>query len=76
MTDQPQITLSDGVQIPQIGFGTFKADETRTQRVVETAPEVGYRHIDTAAGYDNEAGVGAALRASGLPREQFTQFRT
>lgn len=69
MTTQPMIELSNGVHIPQVGLGTFKVDEADTQRVVETALEVGYRHIDTAAGYYNEAGVGAALRASGIPRE-------
>ena len=69
MTTQPTIPLNNGVEIPQIGFGTFRVDETETQRVVESALAAGYRHIDTAAGYYNEAGVGAALRASGLPRE-------
>ena len=69
MTSQPTLTLNNGVEIPQLGFGTFRVDEDVTQRVVEEALAVGYRHIDTAAGYYNEAGVGAALRASGLPRE-------
>ena len=69
MTEQPRIALNNGVEIPQLGFGTFQVDEEETQRVVETALEAGYRHIDTAAGYYNEAGVGAALRSSGLPRE-------
>ncbi|AXH96218.1 aldo/keto reductase [Ornithinimicrobium avium] len=70
MTTQPMLELNNGVRIPQLGFGTFRVDEAQTQRVVETALEVGYRHVDTAAGYYNEAGVGAALRASGLPREE------
>ena len=70
MTTQPMIELNNGVHIPQVGLGTFKVDEADTQRVVETALEAGYRHVDTAAGYYNEAGVGAALRASGLPREE------
>ncbi|MFK5635685.1 MULTISPECIES: aldo/keto reductase [unclassified Ornithinimicrobium] len=69
MTTQPTLILNNGVEIPQIGFGTFRVDENETQRVVESALAAGYRHIDTAAGYYNEAGVGAALRASGLPRE-------
>jgi 2,5-diketo-D-gluconate reductase A len=64
------LELNNGVRIPQVGFGTFRVDERETQRVVETALEAGYRHIDTAAGYYNEAGVGAAVRASGLPREE------
>lgn len=64
------LELNNGVHIPQVGFGTFRVDEKETQRVVEAALEAGYRHIDTAAGYYNEAGVGAAVRASGLPREE------
>ena len=70
MTNQPMLELNNGVRIPQVGFGTFRVDETETQRVVEAALEAGYRHIDTAAGYYNEAGVGAALRAAGLPRDE------
>lgn len=66
MTNQFMLSLNNGVEIPQLGFGTFQVDEAETQRVVETALEAGYRHIDTAAGYYNEAGVGAALRAAGL----------
>jgi len=68
-TDVPMTTLNNGVQIPQVGIGVFQVPAEDTQRVVETALEAGYRHIDTAAGYANEAGVGAALRATGLPRE-------
>lgn len=63
------ITLNNGIEIPQVGLGVFQVPEGNTQQVVETALELGYRHIDTAAGYYNEAGVGAALRAVGLPRE-------
>lgn len=66
----PDITLNNGVTIPQVGLGVFQVPPEDTQRVVETALEAGYRHIDTAAGYSNEAGVGAALRAVGLPREE------
>ena len=65
----PQIELNNGVQIPQVGFGVFQVPEGQTQQTVEQALEVGYRHIDTAAAYYNEAGVGAAIKASGLPRE-------
>ncbi|WP_205739815.1 aldo/keto reductase [Georgenia sp. SYP-B2076] len=65
----PPLTLNNGVAIPQVGFGVFQVPEENTQHVVETALEAGYRHIDTAAGYYNEAGVGAALKATGLPRE-------
>lgn len=66
----PTIVLNSGKSIPQLGFGVFLVDPADTQRVVEDALEVGYRHIDTATGYDNEAEVGAALRASGIPREE------
>jgi diketogulonate reductase-like aldo/keto reductase len=66
----PSVQLGDGVRIPQIGFGTFQIPPEDTQRAVEQALELGYRHIDTAAGYDNEAGVGAALRATGLERPE------
>jgi diketogulonate reductase-like aldo/keto reductase len=67
---QPYVTLNNGVRIPQIGFGVFQVPPETTQSVVERALEAGYRHIDTAAAYNNEAGVGAAVRASGLPRDQ------
>ena len=75
----PAITLNDGVQIPQLGLGVFEVPEDDTQRIVEDALAVGYRHIDTAAGYYNEEGVGAALRATDLPRDEIfvtTQLRT
>jgi 2,5-diketo-D-gluconate reductase A len=65
----PAIALHDGVEIPQLGFGVFQVPPERTQAVVEEALEAGYRHVDTAAAYRNERGVGAALAASGLPRE-------
>ncbi|MFG1910676.1 aldo/keto reductase [Kribbella sp. NPDC048928] len=64
------ITLSNGVRIPQLGFGVFQVPPDDTQRAVEQAIAIGYRHIDTAAAYNNEAGVGAAVRASGLPRDE------
>jgi len=64
------ITLNNGVRIPQRGFGVFQIPPADTQAAVEQAIEIGYRHIDTAAAYNNEAGVGAAVRASGLPREE------
>jgi 2,5-diketo-D-gluconate reductase A len=65
----PSIELHDGVEIPQLGFGVFQVPPEETQSVVELALDAGYRHIDTAAAYGNEAGVGAAVAASGLPRE-------
>jgi 2,5-diketo-D-gluconate reductase A len=66
----PRITLRDGVEIPQLGFGVFQVPPEDTQRAVEEALAIGYRHIDTAAAYRNEAGVGAAVSASGLAREE------
>jgi 2,5-diketo-D-gluconate reductase A len=65
----PTLTLNDGHTIPQLGFGVFKVDPAETQRIVEDALAVGYRHIDAAAIYANEEGVGAAITASGVARE-------
>jgi 2,5-diketo-D-gluconate reductase A len=67
----PTITLNDGRTIPQLGFGVFQVPPAETQAAVETAIEIGYRHIDTAQMYGNEAGVGAAIAASGLGRDEF-----
>jgi 2,5-diketo-D-gluconate reductase A len=64
----PKIRLNNGVGIPQLGFGVFQIEPDRTAEAVLTAFEAGYRHIDTAQGYNNEEGVGEAIRASGLPR--------
>jgi 2,5-diketo-D-gluconate reductase A len=66
----PDVTLNNGVTIPQLGFGVFQVPPEETQRTVEDALAAGYRHIDTAAAYRNEAGVGAAIAASGIPREE------
>lgn len=66
----PELALNDGHSIPQLGFGVFKVPPQDTQRIVEQALEVGYRHLDTATGYDNEREVGAAVRASGIGREE------
>lgn len=65
----PTITLNDGRTIPQLGYGVFKVNPEETERLVLQAFEVGYRHIDTARIYNNEDGVGKAIAASGLPRE-------
>ena len=70
MTDVPGITLNSGCEMPLLGFGVFKVPQDETEQVVTTALEAGYRLIDTAAMYRNEAGVGAALDASGLPRAE------
>lgn len=67
----PNLTLRDGIDIPQLGFGVFQVPPEETQGVVELAFDAGYRHIDTAAAYRNEKGVGAAIAASGLLREDF-----
>jgi diketogulonate reductase-like aldo/keto reductase len=69
-TSIPTLTLHDGVTIPQLGFGVFQVPPAETQSAVEEALAVGYRHIDTAAAYRNEAGVGAAIAAAGLAREE------
>src|SRR3954453_4251066 len=66
----PTVTLHDDRQIPQLGFGVFKVPPAETQATVEQAFEVGYRHIDTAQMYGNEEGVGAAIKASGIPRDE------
>jgi 2,5-diketo-D-gluconate reductase A len=65
----PQVTLNDGVEIPQLGFGVFQVPPEDTAEVTTQAFQAGYRHIDTAAAYANEAGVGQAFRASGLDRD-------
>jgi 2,5-diketo-D-gluconate reductase A len=65
----PELTLNNGVRIPQLGFGVFQIPPEETRIAVGEALEAGYRHVDTAAAYRNEAGVGAALAQSGLPRE-------
>ena len=79
MSTRPRITLHDGTTIPQIGFGTLNVPPDRqptrentekTAQVVGLALELGYRHIDTAQSYGNERGVGEAIAASGIPREE------
>lgn len=66
----PTLTLNDGKTIPQLGFGVFKVDPDETERIVTDALEVGYRHIDTAAVYGNEEGVGRAIAKSGIARDE------
>lgn len=63
-----QIPLNDGTSIPQLGLGVWQVDEKITAKVVGWAIEAGYRLIDTAQGYQNEEGVGEAIRAAGVPR--------
>ena len=66
----PTITLNNGVTIPQLGFGVFQVPDDETTAAVSAALAAGYRSIDTAAIYGNEAGVGRALAASGIPRDE------
>src|SRR5205807_520963 len=65
----PSLELGDGRRIPQLGFGTFQIPPEQTADAVRLALRTGYRLIDTAAAYGNEAEVGEAIRGSGLPRE-------
>jgi 2,5-diketo-D-gluconate reductase A len=69
-TTVPTLSFNDGHTIPQLGFGVFRVDPDEAERIVSDALEVGYRHIDTAAIYGNEAGVGRAIAKSGIPRDE------
>ena len=66
----PSVALSDGARIPQLGLGVYKVADDEARTVVATALELGYRHVDTASFYGNEVGVGQALRASDVPRDE------
>jgi 2,5-diketo-D-gluconate reductase A len=66
----PTIELNDGTSIPQLGFGVFQIDPDDTASAVKTALDIGYRHIDTAEMYKNEAGVGQGIRDSGVDRSE------
>src|SRR5690606_8927713 len=65
----PRLAMNDGRSIPQLGFGVYKIPDATTAGLIETAIDAGYRHIDTASLYENEAGVGDGVRGSGIPRE-------
>jgi 2,5-diketo-D-gluconate reductase A len=67
----PSLPLNNGTSIPQIGLGTWPLNDTEVARTIIVATELGYRHVDTAAKYGNETGVGAGIRSSGIPREEF-----
>jgi 2,5-diketo-D-gluconate reductase A len=69
-TQMPSVALRGDVDIPQLGFGTFQVPPEQTVEVVLRALDAGYRHIDTASAYRNEAQVGQAIRASGLDRDE------
>ena len=64
------IRLNNGVEIPRLALGVFKVPDDQSAQCVRWALEAGYRHIDTAAVYGNEAGVGKGIRDSGVPREE------
>jgi 2,5-diketo-D-gluconate reductase A len=70
MSTIPTIDLNDGTRIPQLGFGVFQIEPDKTAQSVQTALEIGYRHIDTAEMYQNEAGVGQGIRDKGLDRAE------
>ena len=71
MANIPNIKLNNGVEMPQLGLGVFQmSDGQEVESSVQKALELGYRSIDTAAGYNNEAGVGKAIKASGLARSE------
>ena len=70
MTSIPTVTLNNGVEMPQLGFGVFQVPDDETTAAVTAALAAGYRSIDTAAIYGNEEGAGRALAESGIPREE------
>lgn len=68
MTDQLYLSLHDGARIPQVGLGVWQTPDNEAAPAVKAALDAGYRHVDTAAVYENEQGVGEGIRQSGLPR--------
>lgn len=71
MTEQTYVTLNNGTKIPQVGLGVYMINsDSATEKAVSEALKLGYRHIDTAHAYQNERGVGAAIKKSGVPRDQ------
>jgi 2,5-diketo-D-gluconate reductase A len=70
MTTQPTIPFNDGNAIPQVGLGVWKTPDEGAGDAVAAALQAGYRHVDTAAAYKNERGVGEGLRRAGVPREE------
>ncbi|MGW1163639.1 aldo/keto reductase [Streptomyces sp. NPDC002513] len=69
-TSVPTVTLNNGVEIPQLGFGVFQVPDAETAAAVTAALEAGYRSVDTAAIYGNESGVGKVLAGSGIARDE------
>jgi 2,5-diketo-D-gluconate reductase A len=70
VTDIPRVKLAHGALMPVLGLGTWPMDDDEAARVIPQAAGLGYRLVDTAENYRNERGVGAGLRATGLPREE------
>ncbi|KOV99921.1 MULTISPECIES: aldo/keto reductase [unclassified Streptomyces] len=70
MNPIPNVTLNNGIEMPQLGFGVFQVPDDETTAAVTTALQAGYRSIDTAAIYGNERGVGRAIAESGIAREE------
>jgi len=64
------VKLNNGIEMPMVGFGVFQVSDEDTEKAVLEALKAGYRLLDTAAVYGNEAGVGRAIKASGIPREE------
>lgn len=69
MTAVPALPFHDGRSVPQLGYGVWQVEDDVAADVVRQAIDAGYRHIDTAAGYQNEGGVGRAVKAADVPRE-------
>jgi 2,5-diketo-D-gluconate reductase A len=70
MTLSPVLTMNDGRSIPQVGLGVYKVPDAEATETVQVALEAGYRHVDTAALYENERGVGRGMIRAGIPREE------
>ena len=70
MFEVPEVTLNNGVRMPQLGFGVWQVGPAEATDAVGTALQAGYRSIDTAAAYGNEEGVGEAVRRSGIARDE------
>src|SRR5215510_12189402 len=66
---QEKFTLSTGVEIPKLGLGTWEISNENAAQAVKDAVEIGYRHIDTAQGYQNERGIGEGIRVCSVKRE-------
>lgn len=64
------VTLNNGIEMPVLGFGVYQVGSEETEQAVTAALNAGYRLLDTAAAYGNEAAVGAAIKRSGIPREE------